>query len=103
MLLWMRAHRGCTCGTTLVLGVSTAFRSWVPTEDLEDPLWVALYPGDVDTSYKATQKECRAAVLLGREAAGAAKVEKKLRATLEGYAAGWGAGEATWHGKRGDT
>lgn len=60
---------------TLVL--DTASGSWVPAEDLDADARAA--------GYKAAQEERRAAV--GREAARAAKVEKKLGVTLGGYTA----------------
>lgn len=60
---------------TLVL--DTASGSWVPAEDLDTDARGA--------GYKAALEERRAAV--GREAARAAKVEKKLGVTLGGYAA----------------
>ena len=59
---------------TLVL--DTASRSWVPAEDLDADARAA--------GYKAAQEERRATV--GREAARATKVEKKLGVTLGGYA-----------------
>ncbi len=60
---------------TLVL--DTASGSWVPTEDLDADARAA--------GYKAGMEERRAAV--AREAGRVAKVEKKLRVTLGGYAA----------------
>ena len=60
---------------TLVL--DTASGSWVPAEGLDADARAA--------GYKAAQEERRAAV--GREAARAAKVEKKLGVTLGGYTA----------------
>jgi pre-mRNA-splicing factor CDC5/CEF1 len=60
---------------TLVL--DTASGSWLPAEDLDADARAA--------GYKAAQEERRAAV--GREAARAAKVEKKLGVTLGGYTA----------------
>ena len=77
---------------TLVL--DTASRSWVPAEDLDADARAA--------GYKAALEERRSAV--GREAARAVKVEKKLGVTLGGYTArAEELGEATWDGKRGDT
>ena len=58
---------------TLVL--DTASRSWLPAEDLDADARAA--------GYKAALEERRATV--GREAARAAKVEKKLGVTLGGY------------------
>jgi pre-mRNA-splicing factor CDC5/CEF1 len=60
---------------TLVL--DTASRSWVPAEDLDADARAA--------GYKAALEERRSAV--GREAARAVKVEKKLGVTLGGYTA----------------
>jgi pre-mRNA-splicing factor CDC5/CEF1 len=51
---------------------NTAFRSWVPAEDLDTDARAA--------GYKAALEECRAVV--AREAARAAMVEKKLGITL---------------------